>query len=678
MAYVEQYRCEYDNELQERVIITMEKNGGSVVTVENLASVSCEINVSSDSSELLDPILTRELLFTVNVPSTSNIDFTTFIVSNHDDWRIIMTIDGDYVFHGFLIPDESPLQLQDKPYEISLRATDGLKLLSGTKLQKADGTEFNSYHSLISYIAAILSFTNLSLNIKTYCNIYYNPMLTRTDSIEYDMFAQAYLDYRTFMTSPTEFVDCYAALQILLKDHFRLYYDKGQWVIYRLTESQYLPEGNRYYTIYNSSGTALIGAIDGQDYAKVGKSNLIRAINENATISAKFANKTVRNNFKYIVWDEIPRNNKFERGTLNSGISDATHKYYSIDNWTFGKTVSSTFPTNPAIGATTGTAYRLSTLNAFGVELTRELVFTPEVTGSALYNVLLSEAIPVDEQDVVEISFQFHVEIASGMTGTTIMKVFIVPDDATANIQMDDSAGTLSENIPWKTGINSLTLQFNGADPTQYFAFNAKSSPIPKAGKMYIAFYGHNTATFGKWYFKDFNLGYTPFTAGGFIPITGDYWSRTQTNKFPDTLESEVKISDSPKSVIKGTLLDSGNVKTVTDWWRFGLGGSEIRHYKELVNLGVYNLTYRRFFRIEGDFDGTKYIANNDSSIQPLSFTPRYGFEDLPELRLFLMVCPVKMNINKGYFNAVFIEVYKDASDGTQEGDSSTFKYLFS
>jgi len=115
----------------------------------------------------------------------------------------------------------------------------------------------------------------------------------------------------------------------------------------------------------------------------------------------------------------------------------------------------------------------------------------------------------------------------------------------------------------------------------------------------------------------------------------------------------------------------------VPDWWRYGLGGTEQRHYKELINLGYYNLTYRPFFKIEGTFDGTTYQNNNDGYRYPVSFTPKYRFEGYTGTRLFVLTAPLKIDLVLGRFDGKFREVYHTAADGRQEGDDKEFRYIF-
>lgn len=698
MAYVLQYTANFANELGEAVEINIYKKDGTVpALLLNYAITSCEINTTGQDDDVLDTIISRELVFSIHVPfGDFSIDWQTFIASANDDWKVIATIDGQFVFHGFIVPDESPTDFQDKPYGLTIRCTDGLKLLSQVALTTLAGEAFScetdiaNVNTIINYIATCLDKTNLGLPIRLYCNIYESSMTNRYTDITKDAFNQAKLERRAFSKSPTEMMSCLDVLTAIFKDHFKLYYWNGMWVVFRLPEHQYNP-GGLYYTDYQVvPGTPPVLTIIGgynetQDFATVGKNEIIRPVNEDQQISSRFALKSVEHEFKYNVWEEIPANSKFERGTLNTGLSTSTEKYYSIDCWNFAKTNFSNYPIVPLTVATTGTCYRRSTLNAFGIELAREIIITPEDTfPSTLYNVLESEQIPVDAGDVVEVSFSFKVDTSAGLVVTAIAKVFIIPDDGSPVFQMNDGAGTVTGDIPWAVTLNGLTIKYNGADPEQYFAFSAKSQPIPKSGKMVIAFFGYNRPTYGKWYFKDFLVTYTPFVAGGYIPIIGDYWIRTNPANYLDKLDNTLAVSDSLKKIIKGALLRANGLDlTTTSWYRLGL--TETRHYKELINLGVYNLKYRRFWKIVGSFRATKVSVNNNPAFQPIGFQFVYKFVDIAGfIKYFLLCTPWRLDVTTGIFNGTFIEVIDEpgagmsSPDGIQNPTDALFKYSFS
>jgi hypothetical protein len=177
--------------------------------------------------------------------------------------------------------------------------------------------------------------------------------------------------------------------------------------------------------------------------------------------------------------------------------------------------------------------------------------------------------------------------------------------------------------------------------------------------------------------------------AGGFVPVKADYWLRSQNANFPDTADDVVQISDAPKKVLKGALLDSTGELTLPNWYRYGTTGSfpnnnplsESRQFKELLNIARFNHSYRRMYALEGSFNGLNSSAENDQLNKlPISFFYRYRLVDMNDPREFVLVPPLKMDLIKGWINASLVEVRRVAggtTDGTQPGDSSSFNYQF-
>jgi hypothetical protein len=190
-----------------------------------------------------------------------------------------------------------------------------------------------------------------------------------------------------------------------------------------------------------------------------------------------------------------------------------------------------------------------------------------------------------------------------------------------------------------------------------------------------------NTGTGGEHQYRNFNLEYQPFVAGGYIQVKGDYWVRTQTATFPDVIDEEVFISDSPKRILKGALLFN-NQLTDPAWYRHGPVSdpnvlSETRHFKELLNIGRFNHSYRRMYAIEGDLNGLNWSPENDSgNKKPIGFYQKYREVDMTNVRDFVLVPPLTMDIGKGQIKANLVEVYNSSADGTQAG-TAEFKYIF-
>lgn len=707
MAYTETYKVEYKNEQSQTVIATIYKKDGPVVTIENYKIVSLELNDRSEGQTKYEStIISRELTLTLWSEDSDSITWETFITAEHDDWKIDVKIDGQLYFEGFITPDEGNSPFQDKPYEVTFRATNGLALLKGVSLVNVDGDNFTGINRIIDYIAGALMQTGLSLPIRVYCNYFNGFMDDRAVNIDNDMFYQGYLEYRTFLQSPVKFVNCYDALMIILDKFCRLEYWNGYWLIKNIAELQFSPGPNNY-TDYGPLGNRVAGSEDTTNQYQIGKAVDIYPINEDQQIYSRFAIKSNKTTFNYSVWPELPTNNKFERGTQFEtgdepdsedidGDGDTseiigTYKKFTIDNWEYGRVNILDFP-HPAMSDNGKKFYKKTVTNTLGSEIQTVIgCETDDVVDDTQFW-MRSEAIPVQFGDKIKVGWQkrFDNNFVGSADAASVGAVYIVSDDNSKVVTLSNTAvGSTFANGVWIDGsdpvfglFSRILLTFStGQDSSKWNSVDVNSPAIPFSGNMYIVFACESNSFDAdtNQYWKDFSFEYLPYLAGGFIPVKGDYWERSQNKVYPDTAEEEVKISDSPKKVLKGALLLSDGSLTQTVWYRYPR--HESRHFKELLNIARFNHSYRRMYALDGSFNGLNCAAENDQLHKfPIRFDKTYRLVDLADPREFVLVPPLKMDLVKGWITASLVEVRRVADgsvDGDQFGDDSSFKYLF-
>jgi hypothetical protein len=712
MAYTLTYKVQFTNEQSQDVLAEIYRKDGDVpAQVAVYPCVSLELSDKSEGQTKYEStIIARELILTLWTEDGAEITWETFIASEHDEWLIVVTIDGQKYFDGFITPDEGNSPFQDKPYEVTFRATNGLALLKDIPLVDVDGNNFTGTHRLIDYVAAALKQTGLGLDIRVFCN-YYNAdyPLRRLDHSR-DMFNQTYLEYRTFLKDPTTYVSCYDALMIILDKFCRLEYWLGYWLIKNIAELQYLP-GKNYYSVYSQYGVFLNSDEDTSSYYQIGKAVDLYPINEDQQIYSRFAIKTAKTQYNYEIWPEIPKNNKFERGTVfetgdatddedidNDGDTSeiiGTYKKYTIPDWEYGKVDVFDLP-HPAMTTIPETFYRRSIYNTYGVEINREIIGETDPTDDLNHAFWLrSEGIPVVKGGKIRFSLdkRFDNNFASG-GGTTIPVVLYMVVGSDAYYLNNNHGGTGTNEAYWRKAVNlggQLLIDYpSGSDSTEYASLSITSDPIPFDGTFYIALNvnGPIANTGANQYYKNISFEYIPFVADGYIQVKGDYWTRSQNKTFPDVANEVVRISDSPQKVFKGALLDGNGNLTTPSWFRYGQFGvlqenplAELRHFKELLNIARYNHSYRRMYALEGSFNGLNCAAENEPLNKfPIRFDKLYRLVDLTEQRDFVLVPPLKMDLIKGWITASLVEVKKVAdfdTDGTQTGDSESFNYLF-
>lgn len=687
MAYITYYNVLFSNELNEEIVFEIQrKDGDPNVVVETLTATEYKRNSEADGDGVYSTIIRNNIELVLNLTAADSVTWETFFDNVHDEWRVVSTDDAQHIFAGFMLPDEGTVPFEDKPYDLVIRATDCLGLLKNVSLKNNDDTNFHGAYTLIEYIAACLYRTGLQLPIKISCDIFESSMDDRGVAIANDMFNQAKLDHRTFMKTATEFVSCFEALEIIFGEHFRIFQDydlttnQQVWCINRIPEYQYVPAPIVYYTLYSYDGISPVGYEDPENYAEVGKLNMIYKTNE-VTRSGKFAVKSVRTIFKYTVWPELPLNSKFERGDLVLLLSGPNYTSWEIDDWEFGQTsgaiLTSSFDYPFALDATTKRAYRKSTYSIYGVELSREVIIErPTTSGRA--NWLRSEGVPVNSGDKINLSFDVKYESGiSGFSGGSFSRpvwVYIVSDDGLSVYglltALDNSIEPKWEQSFISSGstpLGSVELHYTGNDPREFNSVSLDPPVIPANGSLYVALSVESSPSGTHATFRNFNLDYFPYVANGYIEVKGDYWEHSQTANYIDIVETEIKISDSHTRAIKGNLLRSDGITATTPTW-YRYGRSESLHYKQIANLGRYNIGYRRFFKVEGTFTGTKYSPQNDpTNVQPISFRKTYKLLDLPEQPECVLVAPLSIDYRTGWITAIFEEVRRTSADPITE-----------
>lgn len=696
MAYHLHHTIDFLNPLNEGLHIELYKKDVVPDDVTTLLGNSFSVNYPTGNGDKFDTIISCEARLSFSLYPDNVQEFDDFIVTFADEWKMIAYDDNQIVFVGFITPGEGRAEFQDKPYDISLTAVDGLGLLKGVLLTKDDGTKFSNVNLIITYILAILNKTGLGLNLRLFSNIVEQSMQDRTQNSNADTFNQTGLHARTFLQNPTEFYDCYSCLERILSEYFCVYQWFGKWVIIRIGELQENVGAKIWHTEYNSSG-AIVNVAQGlYNPSAVGRDRLIHPVELSQFISSNFAIKSARYTFNYSTWPEIPTNNKFERGTLfdsgnvieNSQVV-GTYKKFSIDDWLYGITNPSQGSTQPPNGMlpTSDLAYRKSTYNLFGTETLREVVLERN-GGVAGHRFLRSEGIPVSQFDRIEINVDYKTSQAG--TGTR-QYLFVMleqlPGVTGAGYRLDNGGTAPADGIGTLTWVKTSSMKFlaksyqTGEDASQYFSFTLSPPPLPINGTLYIIFMNFDPPVGRVVSYKNFSLNYYPSISGSLSQIKADYAETSQNGSYKDVIDEEVFISDSTKKVLQGSLYRANLSDLTTPTWH-RLGKSETRHFKELGEMARFNANYRRMWKMEGQYDGLKFTpAENQTIIEPLSFHRQFSFPDSIKLagHYFVLVPPLTINYSDGRADMNFIEVLQTGSqDGNSLGDNHIpLQYIF-
>jgi hypothetical protein len=215
MAYHLHHTVNFYNCLNEKLRVELYKKDIEPDEVTELRAISFSTQYPIGSGGLFEtPIIACEAKLVLYLEESDAQDFSDFIVTFPDEWKMVAYNDDQIVYIGFLTPGEGRAEFQDKPYDVMLSAVDGLGLLKGIELTKDDNTNFSGVNLIIDYILAILNKTGLGLNLRLFSNIVEESMQDRTQNTQADTFNQTGLHARTFLKNPTTFYDCYTCLEM--------------------------------------------------------------------------------------------------------------------------------------------------------------------------------------------------------------------------------------------------------------------------------------------------------------------------------------------------------------------------------------------------------------------------------------------------------------------------------
>jgi len=707
MAYTLYYTADFNNENRQDVHVRFYKKDGDVVEVESYPiarEVDCTTTDNGEDETKDNWIVIRQIVMGLFLGINDSVTWETFVSSQSDEWLIVVDVDGQPVFEGFIVPDEGEGPFLDKPYVLSVKATNNLALLKNIPLSDVEGNDFTGDHTLIEYIAGALQKTLLNLPIRVRCNILYGSMLNKADGLQNDMFNQTYLNYRTFKKDPATFISCYDALKFILAEFCILEYWNGMWQITCLADRQAVP-GDYYYVDYDSNGENPVGAQDTENFGLVGKSQDIYPIHADAMISCTRFVKSVKTSFPYIIVPDLHNNEGLRRlGDTIPGITGPVLDIYDDDKDEDLTEVVGSYQGHELVGWVHKKQFldEVDPITNAYIRVDKDLN-DKEVT--RYYVVERDDTTPVD--------------------GATLNYIRNANTDfyVKAGDKIDVAvSGRLNHNIPEIWGACSILI-FTGGDPTDdanYWNLNPFGQFQTSGGATALGwaqFNGDNvdllqwqTASFNdclipvngiliiklqagfppgdatEAHFRELRIGYKIFMGGGYFEAKGDYWLTEKNIGTLNITEDTVLISDAPRRILKGAMIfknDTEDDLTTPGWYRFNTVSSpnptsQGDDFKEILNKAKYNDQYRRFYTIRGSFDGLTFgPENNQLNKQPIGFHMRFRFEDWVPHRLFVIVPPLKMNFGTGDIEATFEEVYLNSGDGTQTGDSQTFGYSF-
>lgn len=678
MAYGTKYRIGFSNNLGEDYHILFNKKNyvGDAQVIIATASALTIKSINGDDDPF-SPILSKECSISMFIPASQNVTIRDFMATEDDEFSVVVYRDMSEppVFDGFLLVEDCNQPLLDRPFQLQIRASDGLPLLKTVPLAQSDGSKFIGLNNITDYIGHILYYVHPDIPFKVYYDIYHVEMNNTTSPLQ-----QMQVDAKVFEKDEVSFEDCYTVLTKICNDlECRIFYENGSYHVVSIW--QYRKDyGFNSSTYLLSAG--VVNKVSDQDkevlVARIGKTETIYAINKDAIIYSKVATKSVKKTFNYDIPKELVKNQTFAVGAVipalagsytDTSVTPNQTIYYDgyvLNDWTQQRAVTS-------VGSPlTRPAYIRRERDVYNYERDRFVVL-PTQSNAISTIFLLSSLFNIGASDKLNISIDHRQKTDySGNQTVAVFAVLLRGDNGTFWV-LDEDKKWYSAGTNFNTGLRFVQhFHASGDDKTDWVTTSVESNAAPVSGTVQIVLYEHSFNAYPNetWY-KNLRIAYKPFIKGGYAPVRGDYNLFSQNLKINKTIEETVSISDSPKKIIKGAIFVNNQLAS-PEWRSVDLNVSY--RFTQLMALIKYNFYHRQFQKIEGTLKGLSLFNSSGDNI-PFGFLPQYSFVDIPNqpfTKYILTSCDI--NYVTGQWRGVFVEVQ---IYGSESFDSYDFTYLF-
>ena len=583
------------------------------------------------------------------IASSSGVSIDDFLMNSDDD--IIVYFDfGAYTnyWSGYLLQDDFQETWIDTDHIITLRATEGIGQLKNFEI-KENGDELNGKYTpldLIKYAMAdtVQDFTDF----RVFNNLFHSSM---DDSSTETGLDQCYVNSKTFMINPSQYDDCYTALEKINKSwNQTLFMYNGKWVIIRAEELNIpFAENLRGFRENATVRTAISERYD----ALVGVDEEIKPISPEMLRFIQRRTKSDTVQFNYDQFDEVVCNGSFSRGDLVTETS--TVKTYELDEWNWfqGGINSSTVPTTGSFG-------RIQQYTALGRLEDQYAFLTQDSTNTRFLKSCGTEVLKNEKINIsVETKYK---DTFAGIA--TLDTVVVMLYGVTNNWTLDDDGKWYQSNSTWSTNLKTLQIYYNGTDgilPEEYNQISVSSNSIPEDGVLYISLYCPNTpySSGQERHFKSLNVTLeTTFNGIETQTITGVQSIFTKSDKLMPTFFDEIYFDDGVSKLYKGSIYESDQ-STLTDptWYRYRYSAEEFGYRKQNA---IAHWGHNRFNRnkIDVNFFGLTFDSG-----KPIGLINTIKFVDDDPDRVYWIANLKEIDFSNNVWSATLVEVWDDNKD---------------
>lgn len=652
MAKAEKYRYSFKSHEGQTCVVRFDFEGftGTSTTLVGATRpfVLREFNTDDDIYKPIRPQM-AEMSF---IASDSGVSIDDFLMNNDND--IIVYFDfGSWTNYwmGYMLQDDFQETWIDTDHIITLRATEGLGQLKDVELTDA-GDELNGRYTPLEIIqfAMAQSVKDFS-DYRVFSNLFHSSM---TDTSTYTGIDQCYVDAKTFMINPSEYVNSYDALEKVNKSwNQAIYMYYGKWVIFRM-EELYIPFGTNLRGFRNLGGTKT--AINTRYDAEVGVDETIKPISPEMLrfIQRRTKSDTIQFNFEQ--FDEVVCNGSFSRGNLVSSTS--TLKTYQLDlwNWYQGAINSSTVPTTGSFGR--------KDEYLVGGKLDDQYAYLTQ--DSATTRFLKSCAVEVLQNEKIEISVETRYKTTFAGSGN-IDSLVVMLYGVTNNYTLDGDGKWYQSNASWSTNLKTIQIYYNGTPallPEEYNSINVTSEQLPEDGNLYILLYNPNVpfVSSQERYFKSLDVKlYTTFNGIGVETINAVQSIFTKDDTLKPKFFDEISFDDGLSKLYKGSLYESDQqTLTTAEWHRYRFAAESYGFRKQNdITYWEHNRYNRN--KIDANFYGLTW----DSGTQPIGLINTIKFVDDDPSRVYGIANLKEIDFSSSVWSATLVELFNSDVDAT-------------
>lgn len=294
MAYGIKYKCDFTSDINgiSYSVRILKKDYNSAVTTIRMAGEPISINYTNGSEFKFETIRGSECI--INFFADYENQFEEILTSDKGIYRVEVYKNSVFYWGGFVIQDNYSEPFQSVPYQISLRATDGLGDLKNYTLKQVDGGLYAYNMPLIQILLRCLS--NLQNGTQ---------LITSIDLFEFgiDRFSGSEDALNSIQVNPYTYLDkddltlnCSQIVKSILEIfNAYIFYKDGKYYVERVNyKLQDTLKRSIYNISFNSESTLYPTLADENILATVSKTGVLKFVDADQSITYQTPYKSVR------------------------------------------------------------------------------------------------------------------------------------------------------------------------------------------------------------------------------------------------------------------------------------------------------------------------------------------------------------------------------------------------